>query len=428
MPDAPLTSVKLEEILNQGILAARSGRRERARELLLQVIRQDEGQSAAWFHLSTVIDNPEEQQICLENVLALDPENYAAQKALEQLRARQANPPEQAAPATATEAVATAPVAAPPPTAVEGPIPPATTEPQPAGQPGDEYLCPFCLAPTRPEERQCRSCGASLWARSREQDEHSPRLKFVLTLQAVCVGATAGALILLFYYVILKLKMGDLPTLLQLYFGNAAGADPEVAAAYFSVLPRSSVYLITFVALFSLLVLAGLTVRWKGAFYLVLVNGGGLLMVGIIVTSVLWGAVDWGGEVITLVSRLALIAVDVILVVVVLAMALEVRDDFFFEKERLLFRLDREPITTTDFLVHARRYGQRQVWGLAALHYHEALKRGADVEAALGLAASYIRLRRPALASQALEQARHLKAGDPRIEELARLVENGTSR
>ena len=72
----------MNDLLHEGIAAAKAGQRERARELLIRVVEQDEDNALAWLWLSGVVDSLDDQEICLENVLALDPDNDAARKGL----------------------------------------------------------------------------------------------------------------------------------------------------------------------------------------------------------------------------------------------------------------------------------------------------------------------------------------------------------
>jgi hypothetical protein len=69
------------------------GRRAEGRELLLRVIEQDEQNEQAWLWLSGAVDDPEDQTVALENVLALNPANRAAQEGLEYLRRAAQVPP-----------------------------------------------------------------------------------------------------------------------------------------------------------------------------------------------------------------------------------------------------------------------------------------------------------------------------------------------
>jgi hypothetical protein len=73
---------ELEQLLREGIAAAKAGHKDQARQLLLRVIALDQEVEAAWLWLSEVVDDPHERQICLENVLALNPSNAAAQSGL----------------------------------------------------------------------------------------------------------------------------------------------------------------------------------------------------------------------------------------------------------------------------------------------------------------------------------------------------------
>ena len=64
--------------LRAGIAAAKAGQRERARTLLMRVVEQDEENVSAWLWLSGVVDSLDDREVCLENVLTLDPDNDAA--------------------------------------------------------------------------------------------------------------------------------------------------------------------------------------------------------------------------------------------------------------------------------------------------------------------------------------------------------------
>ena len=97
MPDA----AQINDLLQQGIAAAKAGRKEEARRLLTQLVDIDEHNEKAWLWLSGVVESAEDRQICLENVLALNPDNRHAQAGLEWLR--QHAPPPPAAPAEIPE-------------------------------------------------------------------------------------------------------------------------------------------------------------------------------------------------------------------------------------------------------------------------------------------------------------------------------------
>ncbi|HLF28933.1 MAG TPA: hypothetical protein VJG32_21615 [Anaerolineae bacterium] len=83
------------DLLQQGIAAVKAGQRDTARALLMQVIEADEKNEQAWLWLSGAVETADDRRVCLENVLALNPNNAAAQRGLAKLGPAPA-PPEQA--------------------------------------------------------------------------------------------------------------------------------------------------------------------------------------------------------------------------------------------------------------------------------------------------------------------------------------------
>jgi hypothetical protein len=75
------------ELLEQGIAALKAGHKAEARSLLMQVVEQDERNERAWLWLSGAVDTDEERRTCLENVLAINPNNGMARRGLEHLLA-----------------------------------------------------------------------------------------------------------------------------------------------------------------------------------------------------------------------------------------------------------------------------------------------------------------------------------------------------
>lgn len=76
------------ELLEKGIRAAKAGRVHEALALLRQVIERQPRNQTAWLWLSEVVETDEERIVCLETVLAINPENKAAQRGLSILRRR----------------------------------------------------------------------------------------------------------------------------------------------------------------------------------------------------------------------------------------------------------------------------------------------------------------------------------------------------
>jgi hypothetical protein len=71
------------ELLQKGIALAKAGRREEARNILLQVVEQDERNESAWLWISGVVDTDDDKAIALENVLTLNPSNEWAKRGLQ---------------------------------------------------------------------------------------------------------------------------------------------------------------------------------------------------------------------------------------------------------------------------------------------------------------------------------------------------------
>ncbi len=72
--------------LEDAVQAIRMGDKEEGRQILEEILEADESNEEVWLWLSSVVDTDEDREICLENVLALNPDNAVADKGLEALR------------------------------------------------------------------------------------------------------------------------------------------------------------------------------------------------------------------------------------------------------------------------------------------------------------------------------------------------------
>ena len=77
------------EVLQRAIRAARAGRREEARDLLIDLVETDPQCEMAWIWLSGLVDSPEDKIIACENVLAINPSNEKVRLYLIQLQKQQ---------------------------------------------------------------------------------------------------------------------------------------------------------------------------------------------------------------------------------------------------------------------------------------------------------------------------------------------------
>ncbi|MCP4417639.1 MAG: hypothetical protein GY805_13535 [Chloroflexi bacterium] len=80
-----MSEESVQEWLREGITAVKNNDRIQGRKLLEAVLGVDEKNEKAWLWLSGAVETAVEQKICLENVLAINPENSVAQKGLNKL-------------------------------------------------------------------------------------------------------------------------------------------------------------------------------------------------------------------------------------------------------------------------------------------------------------------------------------------------------
>ncbi|HUP26823.1 MAG TPA: hypothetical protein VM409_00180, partial [Chloroflexia bacterium] len=78
----------IESLLQQGQAAAQQGDMTGAREALSRIVELEPNNEKAWLWLSGVVEDPAEQQICLENVLVINPSNESARQGLEFLQSQ----------------------------------------------------------------------------------------------------------------------------------------------------------------------------------------------------------------------------------------------------------------------------------------------------------------------------------------------------
>ncbi|MCB9436862.1 MAG: hypothetical protein H6673_07680 [Anaerolineales bacterium] len=104
------------DMVKKAIAAYKDGKKSQARDLLTKVVDVDERNEQGWLYLSLVVDSLEEQELCLENVLSINPTNAQARKAIDVVRKKQGKPPLGDAPSSVGKMPSTPP-ASPPPSA-----------------------------------------------------------------------------------------------------------------------------------------------------------------------------------------------------------------------------------------------------------------------------------------------------------------------
>ncbi len=120
------TESEVSRLLAQGVAFAQAGQRVQAYNVLLDVVELDQHNELAWLWLSTLTDNLDDQRICLENVLTINPNNTFARERFAAL---------------------------------------STNGTQPDNSTSSTVICPQCGAGNRDFVRQCSACGYAFFVR-----------------------------------------------------------------------------------------------------------------------------------------------------------------------------------------------------------------------------------------------------------------------
>ena len=131
-------------LLDQAIEAINSGNKQSGRWLLTDLLNDDPYHEEAWLWLTLVVDTDEERIQCLEQVLAINPQNEDARRELAMLLPNEVT--------WYRKPQAFAEAETPPERAV-------------ASQP-----CPHCSEPVDTDDQFCRSCGEPLDEEEYEED------------------------------------------------------------------------------------------------------------------------------------------------------------------------------------------------------------------------------------------------------------------
>jgi hypothetical protein len=99
-------SANIDAMVREGIKAYRAGNKGEARALLMKATELDELNEQAWLWLSAVVETPEEQRTCLENVLVINPNNERAKSGIQMLTAKSTGTPKTAPPVSSAPSAA----------------------------------------------------------------------------------------------------------------------------------------------------------------------------------------------------------------------------------------------------------------------------------------------------------------------------------
>ncbi|MBC8170969.1 MAG: hypothetical protein H7X77_04840 [Anaerolineae bacterium] len=85
-------SASIDAMIKDGVRLYKAGKKAEARAIWEKVTELDQYSEQAWLWLSAVVETPDDQRTCLENVLFINPENANAKKGLETLNAKSSPP------------------------------------------------------------------------------------------------------------------------------------------------------------------------------------------------------------------------------------------------------------------------------------------------------------------------------------------------
>ena len=391
-----MAQTELEWFLQEGISAARAGQKSEARDLLLQAVALDDQVEAAWLWLSGVVDDPQERQVCLENVLALNPGNDAARKGLAWLQGRAtAFPPEPLVDSPDPPPKTPGPVLAPVSTEVPASPQPKPMVREPAPAPStveiDPYGCPFCGGSIGAEESTCNHCRRSVTLRYRKREENTGivwLIFFFLLLGAV--SALEG------YFVAQLAQVGQLPvwmshTAVNLFVGSALfGPEGVGELARFA-----SVVMVMNYVLAGLCTLDAVGLALKSrAFYF-----GSFLLAGVMVIVTVAGLLAQLTGWLPTVFRLALIAIT-------LKWLADSAPAFEWTSRFYNADVDQGLKSDMDYHNRAPIYDDQGMWAKAAAHWKVASRLApGQVQYRAELANSYLRMGYPAAALTEADRA-----------------------
>lgn len=414
-------------LLRAGQAAADAGDYVRARDLLLQVVARDEGNLIAWETLSRIVDDPADQEVALENVLTLDPENADARRKLAILRQTREAADENVWGAVAADEARPreSPTLASAVLGDEFVQRHTTIIPEPEPEPehptaalwvkyDDETLCPYCAAHTEFDDRRCAACGNLLWVKIRRRAEPSLWFWVLLALQAFGTAFALAAPLSILAWVSSQLE-APFSELLPAYLGGASNLPPDVLQAAWGMLPRLTFFLawIPFVILAAMLV--ALYLRWPPIYYLMLA-GSVLEFLGSALGIVF--SLSEGGLAVASGFMGAVFSLSELLIM------LQIEDDFRSDWKRIVFRVDAGIKSGVGFLLQGRRYAARKLWALAALHFRRAAALlPYQTDAYVSLAQACVHLKEYDLARHALEEARRINPQEKQIAEVLALLE-----
>ena len=342
------------EWLKEGIKAAKAGERHTAQQLLMRVVEANERSEQGWLWLSGVVDTDEDRLICLENVLALNPDNVQARAGLRWLHERGVSAQTLGAEGAADASEVT-------------PYAEIETHPEPSVAAPDSVSfmlfdgCVYCGLPVNDAISRCSHCGGRLATKQFKKAERPP-VGYVLHVEWIILAGVdlAGFFAIGYFWS----EFDQLPALVKGYLPYIVGPVVTGEATMGTIVePQISVQVVRLVllglAVLSVLVAAGLFVRRPMAHML----GLALITVHLAVALALF-ALGFLGYL--------LAAIWGLLIVMITTFMFNTIDDFGKEERRERLEPDRRLINDVDYYSRGRIHEKRGMWAKALLHWQRA--------------------------------------------------------
>jgi len=193
------------QLIQAGAKALKAGERDKAHQLLMQAVQQDEHNEKAWLWLSGAVKTKEERRVCLENVLTINPDNAMAIKGLTKLGFPIPKPPE---PEPDIDQDWSTPYFDPANVPAEVNVPHAQKFQDVWSS--NEHLCAYCAHPVQRGDKRCGNCKRPLIGKELINPTRSHYLTIWVILRSV------GHLLLLLGLIVISATFTQLPLEFQI--------------------------------------------------------------------------------------------------------------------------------------------------------------------------------------------------------------------
>lgn len=282
-----------------------------------------------------------------------------------------------------------------------------------------EWLCPYCVAPTQPGDKNCPHCKKPLVFTRRVSLERSAWLWRGIFLQVGLILLLAAAWTVSYALVYRFNRISGSDSYLPLYVGLPVEQPEELVQKAMAVYPLWLFWSFAGAIFISMLLILLLYFRVKHGNTIYMISATAMLAAGLTLIiffnrSLL--LLVLGGVVLTFGAGQMLVT-------------LNLWNDFKFKSERLRLVTDGGVKNHASFYLAGRKYADMGLWGLAVIHYRRAVARQErNAVYHLALAIAYQNISRPDLAKKSLDAAEKIDPDSPEIWQVRQKLNTGRLR